>query len=168
LDLCHYNSHVFEERHYYSTYYASAITILHLFEEFHYVRPKSPVATCRRIREAVYSYRQYCPSHSISLTSLTCGTHTSGISQPPTPSPPSDSLSHLALAAPLWPSPSPHWPASGRSRAILPNAPSSPSYRAATGEDPKAGYQGWSWPAALAAEGVRPRLGEAAAGGAGP
>jgi hypothetical protein len=41
--------------------------------------------TCRRIRGAVFSYRQYCPSHSISLTSLTCGTHTSGLLQPPTP-----------------------------------------------------------------------------------
>jgi hypothetical protein len=36
----HYNFHVSEECHYYSTYYAFVITISHLFEECHYVRPK--------------------------------------------------------------------------------------------------------------------------------
>jgi hypothetical protein len=34
----HYNFDVLEVRHYYSTYYASAIIISHLFEICHYVR----------------------------------------------------------------------------------------------------------------------------------
>jgi hypothetical protein len=42
--MCHYKFHVFEERHYYSTYYVSVITISHLFEECHYVRPTPSVA----------------------------------------------------------------------------------------------------------------------------
>jgi hypothetical protein len=44
LDLRHNNFHVSEERHYYSTHYASAITILRFFEECHYVRLKPSVA----------------------------------------------------------------------------------------------------------------------------
>jgi hypothetical protein len=42
--MCHYNFYVFEECHYYSIYYASVITILHLFGECHYVRLKPSVA----------------------------------------------------------------------------------------------------------------------------
>jgi hypothetical protein len=38
LVLCHYEYHVFEECHYYSTNRVSATTIFHLFEEYHYVR----------------------------------------------------------------------------------------------------------------------------------
>jgi hypothetical protein len=57
--------------------------------------------TCRCIRGVVYLYRQDCPSHSISLTSLTCGTHTSGLLQPPAPPLPSIlSLSSVWRAPP--------------------------------------------------------------------
>ena len=42
--MCHYNFHVFEGYHYYSTYYASAIIIFHLFEACHFERPTPSVA----------------------------------------------------------------------------------------------------------------------------
>ena len=37
MDLCHYNSTVFEPLHYFSRNYTSAITISHLFETYHYI-----------------------------------------------------------------------------------------------------------------------------------
>jgi hypothetical protein len=75
--------------------------------------------TCRRIRGAVYSYRQYCSSHSISLSSLTCGTHTSGLLQPPTPPLP-------AILSLIWrsqpPSGPPHHRTGRRADAAAPSS----------------------------------------------
>jgi hypothetical protein len=96
-----------------------------------------PWPTCIRIRGAVYSYRQDCPSHSISPTPLTCGTHTSSLLQPPAPPLPLI----LSLLCPLL--------------------------ALSTRDLPPPGARGQrSSPAAREARGRRPRLVEPAAGGA--
>jgi hypothetical protein len=131
---------------------------------------------CRRIRGGVYSYRQDCPSHSISLTSLTCETHTSVFfNLPPLPFH-RFPLSHLALAA-LPPSlpitgSLPHWTASGRRRPQCVGLPiislhsgdGRRSRRPATGagacsqRSPAAGgARSWDWSSPRPATGARAR-----------
>jgi hypothetical protein len=80
LVLCHYKYRIFEECHYYSSNCVSAITISQLFERCHYVRETT-------YRAHLQAYRGLCifvwtrlPLTFLSLVSLTCGTHTSGLS----------------------------------------------------------------------------------------
>jgi hypothetical protein len=94
--LCRYKCHIFEERHYYSTNCASAITIPHLFEPCHYVRltpTEAHLQTYWRSCILVWTLLPLLNFLFPTLISLTCG-----VSHVPTCQ---DLLQPLAAAAPL-------------------------------------------------------------------
>jgi hypothetical protein len=67
LELCHYNYHISEIHHYYSTNYTSAITILSLFEICHYLRSTRSWARLQAYGRAPYFVCTILPSTFTSL-----------------------------------------------------------------------------------------------------
>jgi hypothetical protein len=67
LELCHYNYHISEIHHYYSTNYTSAITILSSFEICHYLRSTRSWARLQAYRRAPYFVCTILPSTFTSL-----------------------------------------------------------------------------------------------------